>query len=145
MGKPRDDKDAAQDLARDLADIAGHLASLKGEANAWLRDPNYERLKLRLECALSAVEAAAVEARRRIRLTTGNNPGPKTGRLGVLEQGPGPLLHSAHELLACFWSPLAQSSALRQPVAAHPRNSSSRDARRLLRSELAVRWRLLSS
>jgi hypothetical protein len=29
MGKPRDDKDAAQDLARDLADIAGQLASLK--------------------------------------------------------------------------------------------------------------------
>ena len=29
MGKPRDDKDAAQDLARDLADIVRELASLK--------------------------------------------------------------------------------------------------------------------
>ena len=66
--KPRDDKDAAQDLARDLADIAGQLASLKGEARAWLSDPNYNTLKLRLESAHSAVEAACVEARRRVRL-----------------------------------------------------------------------------
>jgi hypothetical protein len=48
MGKPRDDKQAAQDLARDLADLAGQLASLKGEAKAWLSDPNYDTLKLRL-------------------------------------------------------------------------------------------------
>ena len=68
MVKPRDDKDAAQDLARDLADIAGQLASLKGEANSWLRDPNYNTLKLRLESAHSAVEAAAVDASRRVRL-----------------------------------------------------------------------------
>ena len=58
MGKPRDHKDASQDLARDLADIAGQLASLKGEAHSWLRDPNYETLKLRLEAAHSALEAA---------------------------------------------------------------------------------------
>ena len=68
MGKPRDDKDAAKDLARDLADIAGQLASLKGEARAWLSDPNYNTLKLRLESAHAAVEAAVVEARRRVRL-----------------------------------------------------------------------------
>jgi hypothetical protein len=49
-------------------DIAGQLASLKGEANAWLRDPNYATLGLMLEAAHSAVEAAAVEARRRVRL-----------------------------------------------------------------------------
>jgi hypothetical protein len=49
MGKPRDDKDAAKDLARDLADIAGQLVSLTGEANAWLRDSNYNTHKLRLE------------------------------------------------------------------------------------------------
>jgi hypothetical protein len=71
MGKPRDDKDAAQELARDLADIAGQLASLKGEVNAWLSDPNYDTLKLRLENALSAVEAATIEARRRVRLNEG--------------------------------------------------------------------------
>ena len=71
MGKERDDKDAAQDIARDLTDIAGQLATLKGEANAWLGDPNYNTLKLRLEAAHAAVEAAAVEARRRVRLNEG--------------------------------------------------------------------------
>ncbi len=55
-------------MARDLADIAGQLASLKGEARAWLSDPNYNTLKMRLEAAHSAVEAAVVEARRRVRL-----------------------------------------------------------------------------
>jgi hypothetical protein len=68
MGKPRDDKQAAQDLARDLADIAGQLASHKGEARAWLSNPKYSTLKLRLESAHSAVEATTVEARRRVRL-----------------------------------------------------------------------------
>ena len=72
MGKLRDHKDAAQDLARDLADIAGQLAALKGEAKAWPSDPNYNALKLRLESAHSAVEAAAVEARRRVRLNEGS-------------------------------------------------------------------------
>ena len=71
MGRPRDHTDAAQDLARDLTDIAGQLASLKGEARAWLRDPNYSTLKFRLEAAHSALEAAAVEARRRVRLSEG--------------------------------------------------------------------------
>ena len=71
MSKPRNDKDAAQDLARDLADIAGQLASLKGDARAWLNDPDYNTLKLRLESAHSAVEAAVVEARRRVRLNEG--------------------------------------------------------------------------
>jgi hypothetical protein len=56
--RPRDDKDATQDIARDLADIAGQLAYLKGEAHASLRDPNYDTLKLRLEAAHSALEAA---------------------------------------------------------------------------------------
>jgi hypothetical protein len=41
-----------------------------GEANSWLNDPNYNTLKLRLEVAHSAVEAAA-EARRRVRLKEG--------------------------------------------------------------------------
>jgi hypothetical protein len=41
------------------ADIAGQLASLKGEARVWLSDPpNYNTLKLRLEYAHSTVEAA---------------------------------------------------------------------------------------
>ena len=68
MGKPRDHTDATQEIARDLADIAGQLASLKGEAHSWLRDPDYDTLKLRLEVAHSVAEAATVEARRRVRL-----------------------------------------------------------------------------
>ncbi len=34
LGRTRDHRDAAQDLARELADLAAQLASLKGEANA---------------------------------------------------------------------------------------------------------------
>ena len=68
---PRDDRDAAQDLARDLAQIAAQIASLKREANAWLSDERYDTLRLRLEIAHSAAEAAAVEARRRVRLNEG--------------------------------------------------------------------------
>jgi hypothetical protein len=36
-----------------------------------MRDPNYDTLKLRLEMAHTAVEASAVEARRRVRLNEG--------------------------------------------------------------------------
>ena len=59
--------------ARDLAEIASHIRRLKGDANAYLSDPNYNTLRLRLEIAHSAVEAAAaaVEARRRVRLSEG--------------------------------------------------------------------------
>ena len=71
MGKPRDHTDVTQEIARDLADISGHLASLKGEAHSWLRDLNYDTLKIRLKAAHSAAEAAAVEARRRVRLNEG--------------------------------------------------------------------------
>ncbi len=68
MGKPRDHIDTAKDIARDLAEIASHISQLKGDANAYLSDPNYNTLKLRLENAHAPVEAAAVEARRRVRL-----------------------------------------------------------------------------
>ena len=70
-GRARDDRDAAQDLARELADLAAQLASLKGEANAWLSDERYDVLRHRLENAHASVEAAAVEARRRVRLSEG--------------------------------------------------------------------------
>jgi hypothetical protein len=69
--RPRDDTDAAKDIARDLSEIAFHLGRLKGEANAYLSNPNYDKLKLRPESALSAVEAAAVEARCTVRLNEG--------------------------------------------------------------------------
>jgi hypothetical protein len=69
--KPTDDKDAARDLARDLAELASHISQLMGDARAYLSDPNYNILKLRLEIAHSAVEAAAVEVRPRVRLSEG--------------------------------------------------------------------------
>ncbi len=69
--RPRDDRDTAQDLARELADIAAQLAALKGEANAWLSDESYDALRHRLENAHASVEAVAVEARRRVRLNEG--------------------------------------------------------------------------
>jgi hypothetical protein len=69
--RPRDDRDATKDIARDLAEIATHIGQLKGEANAYLRNPGYDRLHHRLENALSAVEAATIEARRRVRLNEG--------------------------------------------------------------------------
>jgi hypothetical protein len=46
--RPRDERDAAKDIARDLAEIATHIGQLKGEANAYLRDPGYDTLKLRM-------------------------------------------------------------------------------------------------
>ena len=46
---PRDHTDVTKDTARDLAEIASHIAQLKGDANAYLTDPNYNTLKLRLE------------------------------------------------------------------------------------------------
>ena len=66
--RPIDHRDIAKNTARDLAEIARHIGQLKGDANAYFSDPNYNTLKLRLESAHSAVEAAAVEARRRVRL-----------------------------------------------------------------------------
>ena len=69
--RPRDDTDAVKDIARDLADVAAQLSSFKGEANAYLSDPTYDALRLRLEIAHAAVEAAAVEARRRVWLNEG--------------------------------------------------------------------------
>ena len=70
-GRPRDDRATAQDLARELADLAAQLAALKGEANAWLSDESYDTLRHRLEDAHASVEAAAVEARHRVRLNEG--------------------------------------------------------------------------
>jgi hypothetical protein len=69
--RPRDDTDAVRDIARDLADIAARISTFKGEANAFLSDPTYNAVRHRLEIAHAAVEAAAVEARRRMRLNEG--------------------------------------------------------------------------
>jgi hypothetical protein len=70
--RPPDHTDAAEHVAKELAEISGRLASVKGEAMNWLRDPNlYTALRLRIENAHAAVEAATVEARRRVRLNEG--------------------------------------------------------------------------
>jgi hypothetical protein len=71
VGEPRDDTNTAEDLARELADLVAQLAALKGEANVWLSDESYDALRHRLENAHASVEAAAVEARRRVRLNEG--------------------------------------------------------------------------
>ena len=71
--RPRDHTDAIQDMARDLVEIASHISQLKGDANAYLRDPNYNTLGLRLEVAHAAVEAAMIEARRSVRLNEGHH------------------------------------------------------------------------
>jgi hypothetical protein len=64
MGRPHDDKDPAQDLARDLADIAHQVSFLKGDANSYLSDPKYDRLRLSLEVARSAVETRSTQPTR---------------------------------------------------------------------------------
>jgi hypothetical protein len=68
---PQDPNDVARDTARDLSGLAGELAALKADARHWLTDPEYAVLHLRLEDAHAAVEAALVEARRRVRLNEG--------------------------------------------------------------------------
>ena len=69
--RPRNDTDGVRDTARPLAEVAAQISTFKGEANAYLGDPKYNALRLRLEIAHAAVEAATVEARRRVRLNEG--------------------------------------------------------------------------
>ena len=67
---PQDPKDVTQAIARDLTGIAGELATLKADTR-WLKGPEYEALRHRLEAAHAAAEAAVVEARRRVRIDEG--------------------------------------------------------------------------
>lgn len=69
MDRTQGDRSALLDIARDLPELAGRLASMKHEAIRELYSAEYDALRLRLEVAHSAVEAAAVEARRRMRLS----------------------------------------------------------------------------
>jgi hypothetical protein len=96
--RPRDDRDAARDLARALAEIAAQFSHLKGDANAYLTDQNYSTLRLRLENAHAAVEAAMVEARRRVRLSEGTGAAVSAGGCGVRPPSPGPAHGSKHIL-----------------------------------------------
>ena len=71
---PQDPKEVAKEVAKyvvhDLMEETSELRSwTKADADHWLReDPEYEVLLQRLEEALVAVEAALVEARRKVRL-----------------------------------------------------------------------------
>jgi hypothetical protein len=64
---PQDPKDVTRDTARDLSGMAGELAALKAEAYHWLTGSEYAALRHRVQDAHAAVEAALVEARRRVR------------------------------------------------------------------------------
>jgi hypothetical protein len=68
---PQDPQDETRDTARDLSGLAGELAALKADARHWLTAPEYAVLHLRLENAHAAVEAALVEARRKVRMNEG--------------------------------------------------------------------------
>jgi hypothetical protein len=65
---PQDPKDITRDTARDHSGLAGELAALNADAHHWLEGPEYATLKHRLENAHAAVEAALIEARRRVRM-----------------------------------------------------------------------------
>jgi hypothetical protein len=68
---PQDPKDVTRDTARDLSGLSGELAALKADAQHWLTGSEYAALRLRLEAAHAATDAALVEARRRVRLNEG--------------------------------------------------------------------------
>ena len=65
---PQGPKDVSRDIARDLTALVREIAALKGDTNHWLEGPEYATLKHRLEYAHAAIEAALIEARRRVRL-----------------------------------------------------------------------------
>ena len=87
-----DGQDTLGDIARDLPELGGRLGSMKDEALARLYSPEYDTLRLRLDVAHAAVEAAAVEARRRMRLSEGSEGECKCFTLppqGPLQKSPG--------------------------------------------------------
>jgi hypothetical protein len=66
-----------------LAEIAAHIGQLKDDPNAYLTDPNLSTLRLRLENAYAAVEAAMVERFWRLPASGRTRPGayPSTSRV----------------------------------------------------------------
>ena len=65
---PQDPKDVTRDHCPRPLSAGRKLVALKGDASHWLTDSEYAALRHRLEPAHAAVEAALVEARRRMRL-----------------------------------------------------------------------------
>ena len=74
MGPP-DPKEVATNAVRDLAQLAADLNRTKADAAHWLDGPEYASLRHRLENAHAALEAALIEARRRVRLNEGQEGG----------------------------------------------------------------------
>ena len=68
--RPPDPEETARIVARDLPDVARELASLNGMARL-LKGGEYATLRFRMEAAHAAVEAALIEARRRVRMNEG--------------------------------------------------------------------------
>ena len=60
---PQDPKDVSRDIARDLSALVKELNALRSDAYHWLTDPEYSALRLRLESAHAAAEAALVAGR----------------------------------------------------------------------------------
>jgi hypothetical protein len=73
---PQGPKDVSRDIARDLTALVREIAALMGDTNHWLEGPEHATLKHRLEYAYAAVEAALIEARRRVRLVLACGPLP---------------------------------------------------------------------
>lgn len=67
MGPP-DPNEIARNPARDVAQLAGDLNRTRADAHHWLDGAEYDALLHRLENAHAAVEAALIEARRRVRI-----------------------------------------------------------------------------
>jgi hypothetical protein len=61
---PQDPRDVSRDTARDLSALVGELTASKGDAIHWLTDLEYAALRHHLEAAL-------MEARRRVRIDEG--------------------------------------------------------------------------
>ena len=68
---PHDHRDVVFEMAENLRDVASRLQGFKGEAANWLKGEEYAALRHRLEDAHASVEAAMIEARRRVRLNGG--------------------------------------------------------------------------
>jgi hypothetical protein len=73
--EPQDPADVTRTVARGISGLVGELASLKGDATHRFTDPGYAALRLSLENAHAAVEAALVEGRRRVRMNEEHSGG----------------------------------------------------------------------
>jgi hypothetical protein len=65
---PQDPKDVVGQVAHDLTQRASDLARTKADPHYWLEGPEYAPLRHRLDNAHATVEAALIEARRRVRM-----------------------------------------------------------------------------